>query len=112
MKKRTFPRLLFLLLLMLTAWLLTLALAATLLPGMGMTALAAEDGDGGNNPPAPQETPSPTVPVLHATKRAGAEPDNTYGMVVLNFPKVNNESRAIKLYSGNYITACDPDANV
>ena len=112
MKKRTFPRLLFLLLLMLTAWLLTLALAATLLPGMGMTALAAEDGDGGNNPPALQETPSPTVPVLHATKRAGAEPDNTYGMVVLNFPKVNNESRAIKLYSGNYITACDPDANV
>lgn len=35
----------------LTAWLLTLALVVTLLPGMGMTALAAEDGDEGNGPP-------------------------------------------------------------
>ena len=36
----------------LTAWLLTLALVVTLLPGMGMTALAAEDGGEGNGPPA------------------------------------------------------------
>lgn len=36
----------------LTAWLLTLALVVTLLPGMGMTALAVEDGDEGNGPPA------------------------------------------------------------
>ncbi len=35
----------------LTAWLLTLALVVTLLPGMGTTALAAEDGDEGNGPP-------------------------------------------------------------
>ena len=49
---------------------------------------------------------------MKAPQLAATEPDNTYGMVVLNFPKVNNESRAIKLYSGNYITACDPGATV
>ncbi len=43
MKKSTHKRL--------TAWLLTLALVVTLLPGMGMTALAAEDGGEGNGPP-------------------------------------------------------------
>ena len=37
MKKSTHKRL--------TAWLLTLALVVTLLPGMGMTALAVEDGE-------------------------------------------------------------------
>ena len=36
----------------LTAWLLTLALVVTMLPGMGMTALAVEDGGEGNGPPA------------------------------------------------------------
>lgn len=60
-----------------------------------------------------QETLPPLAPpAMKAPLRAGAEPDNTYGMVVLNFPKVNNESRAIKLYSGQYITECDPGANV
>ena len=44
MKKSTHKRL--------TVWLLTLALVVTLLPGMGMTALAVEDGDEGNGPPA------------------------------------------------------------
>ena len=44
MKKSTHKRL--------TAWLLTLALVVTLLPGMGMTALAAEDGDESTGPPA------------------------------------------------------------
>ena len=44
MKKSTHKRL--------TAWLLTLALVVTLLPSMGMTALAAEDGGEGNGPPA------------------------------------------------------------
>ena len=39
MKKSTHKRL--------TAWLLTLALVVTLLPGMGMTALAVEDGGAG-----------------------------------------------------------------
>ena len=60
-----------------------------------------------------QETLPPLVPpAMKAPQLAATEPDNTYGMVVLNFPKVNNESRAIKLYSGNYITACDPGATV
>ena len=44
MKKSTHKRL--------TAWLLTLALVVTLLPGMGITALAVEDGGEGNGPPA------------------------------------------------------------
>ena len=44
MKKSTHKRL--------VAWLLTLALVVTLLPGMGMTALAVEDGGEGNGPPA------------------------------------------------------------
>ena len=44
MKKSTHKRL--------TAWLLTLALVVTLLPSMGMTALAVEDGGEGNGPPA------------------------------------------------------------
>ena len=44
MKKSTHKRL--------VAWLLALALVVTLLPGMGMTALAVEDGDEGNGPPA------------------------------------------------------------
>ena len=44
MKKSTHKRL--------AAWLLTLALVVTLLPGMGMTALAVEDGGEGNGPPA------------------------------------------------------------
>ena len=46
--------------------------------------------------------------VSQPTMLAGGTPDNTYGYVKLNF----NESREIKLYSGNYITACDPDAHV
>ena len=44
MKKSTHKRL--------VAWLLTLVLVVTLLPGMGMTALAVEDGGEGNGPPA------------------------------------------------------------
>ena len=44
MKKSTHKRL--------TAWLLTLALVVTMLPGMGMTALAVEDGGEGDGPPA------------------------------------------------------------
>ncbi len=42
------------------------------------------------------------------TMLAGGTPDNTYGYVVLNF----NESSTIELYSGNYITACEPNTNV
>ena len=60
-----------------------------------------------------QETLPPLVPpVMKAPLRAAAEPDKTYGMVVLNFPPLNNESRAIKLYNGQYITECDSDAHV
>ena len=44
MKKSTHKRM--------TAWLLTLALVVTLLPGMGMTALAVEVGGEGTGPPA------------------------------------------------------------
>ena len=44
MKKPTHKRL--------TAWLLTLVLVVTLLPGMGMTALAVEVGGEGTGPPA------------------------------------------------------------
>ena len=40
--------------------LLALALVVTLLPGMGMTALAVEDG--GNDPPAPAVTEAPETP--------------------------------------------------
>lgn len=78
MKKSTHKRL--------TAWLLTLALVVTLLPGMGMTALAVEDGDEGNGPPAvevvepeggnsgldetvgPPPQPEPEPPVLPESK--------------------------------------------
>ena len=56
----------------LTAWLLSLALAVTLLPGLGLTALAAEEGsaagppavetaDGLPAPDAPEELPSPSL---------------------------------------------------
>lgn len=53
-----------------------------------------------------------TPPIAKATARAGGTPDDTYGSVTLNFPKVNNESRAIILQSGKYITECDPYATV
>ena len=70
-----------------------------------------EGTTGGTN--EQQETLPPLVPpVMKAPLRAAAEPDKTYGMVVLNFPPLNNESRAIKLYNGQYITECDPDAHV
>ena len=63
--------------------------------------------------PEPEPQPEPEEVQEEQTARqdaamAGGTPDNTYGHVVLNF----NESREIKLYSGNYITACEPDANV
>lgn len=70
-----------------------------------------EGTTGGTN--EQQETLPPLVPpAMKAPQRAAAEPDKTYGMVVLNFPPLNNESRAIKLYNGQYITECDPDAHV
>ena len=43
---------------------------------------------------------------------AGGTPDNTYGFVVLNFPPLNNESRSIKLYSGQYIVYCNASTPV
>ena len=65
----------------LTAWLLSLALAVTLLPGLGLTALAAEEGsaagppaveaaDGLPAPDAPEELPSPNPMQV----RAGTSP--------------------------------------
>ena len=122
MRQQTYKRL--------TAWLMALVMVATMLPTMALA--TAEDS--GTDPPAPaatetqetQETPDPPatpepdpgdtttgrMTVSQPTMLARGTPDDTYGMVVLNFPKVNNESRAIKLYSGNYISACDPDATV
>ena len=41
----------------LLSFLLALVMVVTLLPGMGMTALAVEDG--GNDPPAPAVTEAP-----------------------------------------------------
>ena len=84
MKKSTHKRL--------TAWLLTLALVVTLLPGMGMTALAVEDGDEGNGPPAvevvePEDessgsdetvgTPPPTESEIPAPPESKEEDKNT-----------------------------------
>lgn len=77
MKKSTHKRL--------TAWLLTLALVVTLLPGMGMTALAVEDGGEGNGPPAvevvePEDESSgsdETVGTLPSTEPESKEEDKT-----------------------------------
>lgn len=73
----------------------------------------SETPDGSQDLPDAKTSVEPkTPPIAKAPARAGGTPDNTYGSVTLNFPKVNNESRAIKLYSGQYITACDPNTNV
>ena len=93
-----------------------------------MGKLAAQEPPSGAEPEAPttggttegttegtnelQETLPPPTLVRKAPMLAAAEPDNTYGMVVLNFPPLNGESRAIKLYNGMYITECDPGARV
>ena len=84
MKKSTHKRL--------TAWLLTLALVVTMLPGMGMTALAVEDGGEGNGPPAAEVvesedgnsgsdetegTPLPTEPEPPALPEAKEEDKTT-----------------------------------
>ena len=80
----------------------------------GTTGGTTEGTNGGTN--KQQETlplpPTPTTLVRKAPQRAAAGPDDTYGSVTLNFPKVNNESRAIILRSGEYITECDPEARV
>ena len=118
MRQQTYKRL--------TAWLMALVMVATMLPTMALA--TAEDSS--TDPPAPavtetQETPEtpepPATPepdpgdtatgrmtASQPTMLAGGTPDNTYGYVVLNF----NESSTIELYSGNYITACEPNTNV
>lgn len=74
---------------------------------------ASETQDGSQDLPDAKTSVEPkTPPIAKATARAGGTPDTTYGFVVLNFPPLNNESRSIPLYSGQYITACDPDATV
>ena len=64
--------------------------------------------------PEPQPEPEPEEVQEEQTARqdAAMAGEVDYGSVTLNFPPLNNESRAIKLYSGQYITECDPDANV
>ena len=89
MKKSTHKRL--------TAWLLTLALVVTLLPGMGMTALAAEDGGEGNGPPAvevvaPEDESSgsdKTVGTPPSTEPKSTEEDKTTEGDAYRVPKVN-----------------------
>ena len=74
---------------------------------------ASETPDGSQALSDAETSVEPKTPsIAKAPARAGGTPDNTYGYVVLNFPPLNNESRAIKLRSGEYITECDPGANV
>lgn len=74
---------------------------------------ASETPDGSQALSDAETSVEPKTPsIAKAPARAGRTPDNTYGYVVLNFPPLNNESRAIKLRSGEYITECDPGANV
>ena len=61
-------------------------------------------------PAEQQQTLPPPTLVRKAPQLAAGEVD--YGSVTLNFPPLNNESRAIILRSGQYITECDPDAHV
>ena len=57
-----------------------------------------------------QKTLPPTTLVRKAPMLTAGEVD--YGSVTLNFPAVNYTPRKIVLHSGEYITACDPDARV
>ena len=72
----------------------------------GSTGGSTEGTTGGTA--EPQETLPPPTLVRKAPMRAAAEPDNTYGHVVLNF----NESSTIKLYSGQYIVYCNASTPV
>ena len=69
--------------------------------------------------PEPPEEPVPDPGVTATEEMTASQPamlaggtDQTYGFVLLDFHPLNGESSAIKLYSGNYITACDPGATV
>ena len=109
----------------LTVWLLALALAAALLPGLGMTALATDSGDPPAASEAPEllETPEPTEPETPETPET-PEPDpgitatgemtvsqpamraagDKYGFASFQF-RVSGE-QAIHLHSGEYINVC------
>ena len=110
----------------LTVWLLVLALAAALLPGLGMTALATDSGDPPAASEAPEllETPEPTEPETPETPET-PEPDpgitatgemtasqpamlaagDKYGFASFQF-RVSGE-QAINLHSGEYINKCE-----
>ena len=78
-------------------------------PPASETLETPETLDGSQDLPDAETSVEPeTPPIAKAMARAGGTPDNTYGYVVLNF----NESSTINLYNNNYITACDPNANV
>lgn len=78
-------------------------------PPVSETQETPETLDGSQDLPDAETSVEPeTPPIAKAMARAGGTPDNTYGYVVLNF----NESSTINLYNNNYITACDPNANV
>ena len=109
----------------LTVWLLVLALAAALLPGLGMAALATDSGDPPAASEAPEllETPEPTEPETPETPEP-TEPDpgitatgemtasqpamlaagDKYGYASFQF-RVSGE-QAIHLHSGEYINVC------
>ena len=109
----------------LTVWLLALALAAALLPGLGMTALATDSGDPPAASEAPEllETPETTEPETPETPET-PEPDpgitatgemtvsqpamraagDKYGFASFQF-NVSGE-KAIHLHSGEYINKC------
>lgn len=113
MKKSTHKRL--------TAWLLTLALVVTLLPGMGMTALAVEDGGEGNGPPAvevvaPEDESSgsdKTVGTPPSTEPKSTEEDKTtedegdpsgsdYGIKDDTQPRGSMRMPVVPTATGNY----------
>ncbi len=101
----------------LTVWLLALALAAALLPGLGMAALATDSGD----PPAPSEAPElletpeptdskPTEDSILTGEMTVSQPamlaaGDKYGFASFQF-RVSGE-QAIHLHSGEYINKCE-----
>ena len=111
----------------LTAWLLTLLMAVTLLPGMGMTALAVEDGGEGNGPPAvevvepgdgnsgsdetegtpPSTEPEPTTPPKSTeedktTEDEGGSSGSDYGIGDDTQPRVLVRTPVMPTATGDY----------
>lgn len=69
---------------------------------------ASETPDGSQDLPDAETSVEPKTPPI--AKALAGEVD--YGSVTLNFPPLNNESRAITLYSGQYIVYCNASTPV